>query len=115
MRPQPGRDRNRDPHLWSIESPCRRCKKALTVFSPSEKPAERTYTTKHGTTATMKTTNIGKTVPIPVECPATEIEVVAPATAIPKAVEVAAAPPKLSPPKPSPSTRSPNCAKNWPS
>ena len=28
--------------------------------SASEKPADRTYTTKHGTTATMKTENIGK-------------------------------------------------------
>lgn len=35
-------------------------KASLTLNSPSENPAERTYTTKHGTTATMSTANIGK-------------------------------------------------------
>lgn len=33
---------------------------SLTVNVYSEKPTERTFTTKHGTTATMETANIGK-------------------------------------------------------
>ena len=35
----------------------------------SEKSAERTYTTKHGTTAVMKTENIGKAAPAPTPAP----------------------------------------------
>lgn len=56
---------------WSENDIAKRCcvsnhlvadvKKSLTLFSPSEKPEERIYTTKHGTTATMNTANIGKT------------------------------------------------------
>lgn len=37
----------------------------VTCNVASEKPTEKTYTTKHGTTATMDTANIGKVVPIP--------------------------------------------------
>jgi len=33
---------------------------SLTINVSSEKPAERTFTTKHGTVATMQTANIGK-------------------------------------------------------
>lgn len=36
-------------------------KAALTWTSPSEKSADRTYTTKHGTPTTMNTASIGKT------------------------------------------------------
>ena len=36
---------------------------SLTINVSSEKPAERTYTTKQGTTATMQTGNIGKALP----------------------------------------------------
>jgi hypothetical protein len=42
-------------------------RKSLVTVS-SEKPVERTFTTKHGTTATMQTTNIGK-VAVPVKAP----------------------------------------------
>ena len=37
----------------------------VTCNVASEKPTEKTYTTKHGTTATMDTANIGKVVPLP--------------------------------------------------
>lgn len=37
----------------------------VTCNVASEKPTEKTYTTKHGTTATMTTANIGKTQPKP--------------------------------------------------
>lgn len=59
---------------WSENDIAKRCcvsnhlvadvKKSLTSFSPSEKPAERTYTTKHGTAATMRTANIGAKKPV---------------------------------------------------
>ena len=56
---------------WSDREIARRCavspdtvnryrKEASLSESDSEKPSERTYTTKHGTTATMNTENIGK-------------------------------------------------------
>jgi hypothetical protein len=35
-------------------------KVSFTLASPSDAPPDRTYTTKHGTTASMKTANIGK-------------------------------------------------------
>lgn len=54
---------------WSDREISRRCKvsptfvgnlrKEVTVHVDSDQPQERTYTTKHGTTATMKTANIG--------------------------------------------------------
>lgn len=62
---------------WSDNEIAKRCgvgnhlvadvKKSLTLFSPSEEPAERTYTTKHGTKATMNTANIGKVVAAPIQ------------------------------------------------
>jgi len=55
---------------WSDREIARRCcvdhkfvskqRKDVTGDFPSEKPTERTYTTKHGTTATMNTSSIGK-------------------------------------------------------
>lgn len=54
---------------WSDREIARRCNvsapfvsglRPVTVNNYSEKPAEKTYTTKHGTTSTMKTENIGK-------------------------------------------------------
>ena len=55
---------------WSDREIARRCavhhntveklRRELTGDLSSEKPTDRTYTTKHGTTATMNTTNIGK-------------------------------------------------------
>lgn len=54
----------------------------------SEKPAERVYTTKHGTQATMKTTNIGKAKDA-AERPATEIPA-DPAAAAPEPIQAPA-------------------------
>ena len=55
---------------WSDNAIARQCsvspdtvgriRKELTIRSDSDKPEERTYTTKYGTQAVMKTTNIGK-------------------------------------------------------
>ena len=74
---------------WSDREIARRCcvhhdmvavaRKSL-ADSASEKPAERTYTTKHGTPATMNTANIGK-VQEPVEYPAPYAAAIAPAMA----------------------------------
>jgi hypothetical protein len=58
---------------WSDREIARRCavsrelvgdlRTDLTVTSDSEIPTEKTYTTRHGTTATMRTENIGRSEP----------------------------------------------------
>ncbi|MGD9938754.1 MAG: hypothetical protein AB7T74_03010 [Clostridia bacterium] len=54
---------------WSDREIAKRCNvsrelvgdlRPVTVRNDSEKQSEKTYTTKHGTTATMNTANIGK-------------------------------------------------------
>jgi hypothetical protein len=42
-----------------------RCRARSLASGASEKQAERTYTTKHGTESTMKTAKIGKSKTLP--------------------------------------------------
>ena len=62
---------------WSDREIARRCgvsdrfvnsiRASVTANRSQSEPAERTYTTKHGTTATMNTENIGRKKPEPVD------------------------------------------------